>query len=780
MGERFEIRGRRGGRGPSALWALAAGLLAALLLGGLPAEGALPIQEMLLPGLTKGAGGEKGAAPAAPAAAAKPANQGELGKAAKILQERAEAEGFFWERGSLLERSDTIIDLKDVEGVRDDLFSLFLMWRGFVGGLSDRYSRLTTGLVFRVVSKSFGSLFLLILCFFLSRWFRRWMAARRERVSEEIADARLRTTALVLYDLAFATVPKLLLLGAVLLAIKVFALESVLQRVAAVLFGGVTVYAFLRVLLRDMVLAPGDAPRPFGISADAADAVRPAALRVLAFCAWTLIPIATFEAYSYRPGFIALLWTVFWVGMVSILLSVTSQEVMHYLLRPLAGQDRAERVLSASARVYRLVLLGLMVFLLILYALGFVNLTRYLIVGFIFSGAIVGAGRGLIRRSKRRITPIFSAGGDLQRRSRMPPEQLRRLALTVSALVRYAIYLGVVVTLMILWGVDVQVIAWILAFLVTPVGSLGGVPLSIANLVKVGVIFSIAWWLSRYVRHLIEVRMDESSTGPGVRNNIAAGVHYIVLALGIIFALKSVGVDFTTLTIFAGVIGIGVGFGLQTIANNLISGIILLLERTVKPADFIEVGDTRGVVQRVTLRSTIVRTLDNISVIVPNSNFVSNTVVNWSHGEERTRGRIPVGVAYGSDTALVRRCLLEAAEAHEEVLKYPEPRVIFTAFGESSLDFELLYWADVPRQIIYVKSDLLFAIDEIFRREGITIPFPQRDLHVRDFGPAGPAMWDRADRADRAADGREGSAAPPPPGASGAAAPPGEEPGREA
>ena len=427
------------------------------------------------------------------------------------------------------------------------------------------------------------------------------------------------------------------------------------------------------------------------------------------------------------------------------------------ICRAIAGGEEPAWLRSASGRAYRVSLLSVMTLLLLLYAFGFVNLTRYILVGLLFSGVIVAIGRGLNRRSEERIRAFFVR----RRKGHLRPEtedsEIHRLSGTVQKIVRYVIHAGVLLTLLILWGVDLKAIAWLLAFLTVPVATLGGVRISVANLAKIAIVLFIAWWLSRYLQHLIRKKLTESSVTEGVRENISVGVNYLVLATGIIVALRSVGVDFTGLTIFAGVIGIGVGFGLQTIANNLISGVILLMERTVQPSDFIEVGNTVGIVQKVALRSTVVRTLDNISVIVPNSNFITNNVVNWSHDETLTRGRIPVGVAYGSDAERVRRVLLEVAEAHDTVLKQPPSRVIFTSFGDSSLNFELLYWVREPREMVYIKSDLLFGIDAAFRRHNIRIPFPQRDVN---FFPQG-LRDDDAPRQGEAPAGADAPEAPP-------------------
>jgi potassium-dependent mechanosensitive channel len=246
----------------------------------------------------------------------------------------------------------------------------------------------------------------------------------------------------------------------------------------------------------------------------------------------------------------------------------------------------------------------------------------------------------------------------------------------------------------------------------------------------------LAAYLAKYIRRFLEVRIyPKTKLDPGIQHATSRVFGYIIIALGIYIGLETVGIDLSALTIFAGVVGIGVGFGLQNIANNFISGLIILVERPIKKGDFIEIGNVLGTVTEIRARSTIIRTRDNIDMIVPNSDFLSQIVVNWSHGNPITRLHVPIGVAYGSDTQRVKEVLSQIAANHHNVLRIPEPKVWFKGFGESSLDFELLAWTDKPDQIFTLKSDLNFAIDSAFRENHITIPFPQRDLHLRTSIP---------------------------------------------
>ena len=195
--------------------------------------------------------------------------------------------------------------------------------------------------------------------------------------------------------------------------------------------------------------------------------------------------------------------------------------------------------------------------------------------------------------------------------------------------------------------------------------------------------------------------------------------------------MEQAGIDLTALAAVSAVLMVGIGFGLQNITSNFISGLFLLFERPVQVGDYVEVSGVQGCVRSIRARSTMVETLDSVSIIVPNSNFIAQNVTNWSYQDAKVRIHISVGVSYSSDVDLVGETLLRVGKSHPEVLQNPDPSVQFLEFGDSSLNFDLLVWIDAPSRQYFVRSDLNFAIVNAFREEGITIPFPQRDLHLR-------------------------------------------------
>jgi small-conductance mechanosensitive channel len=261
-------------------------------------------------------------------------------------------------------------------------------------------------------------------------------------------------------------------------------------------------------------------------------------------------------------------------------------------------------------------------------------------------------------------------------------------------------------------------------------------PLTIMSIVLGIIILLVFVFVSRGLRKLLKSRVfDKYEVDEGIQLVILKLTHYLLVGLGVIIAVQSIGLNLTSLAVVFGLLSVGIGFGLQNVASNFVSGLIILFERPIKIGDRITIGEVWGDVENISLRATLVRTIDNITIIVPNSEFISSKVINWSHGDPKVRVHIPVGVAYGSDVPLVTESLLEVAQNHPDVMKDPAPRVWFTEFGNSSLNFELLVWTLDPKKRLDVISELNKGIDDIFRKNKIQIPFPQRDLHVRSSVP---------------------------------------------
>lgn len=240
------------------------------------------------------------------------------------------------------------------------------------------------------------------------------------------------------------------------------------------------------------------------------------------------------------------------------------------------------------------------------------------------------------------------------------------------------------------------------------------------------------WFVTRAIAQVFRLYvLSRARLEPRIQDILSVLIQYVLVFLGAIILLQTWGIDSSTLAILASLLGVGIGFGVQNITNNFISGFIITLERPIQAGDFINLGELVGIVKRVGARSTEIYTLDHVTIIVPNSRFLESEVINWSHGNPVSRLRVPVSVAYGSDIALVKTALLEAIKRHPEVLLRPEPEVWFQSFGESALNFEIMVWTGEPRKQFRVRSDLNYAIEASLNRHGIEVPFPQRDLHLR-------------------------------------------------
>ena len=249
------------------------------------------------------------------------------------------------------------------------------------------------------------------------------------------------------------------------------------------------------------------------------------------------------------------------------------------------------------------------------------------------------------------------------------------------------------------------------------------------------VLFAVVIWLSFKLSQLIRISLDtdvyprmELPRGvPGAINRLT---HYALIVIGVMFAATAAGLDFTRLTFVIGALGVGIGFGLQNVVNNFVSGLILLFERPIRIGDRVELSsELSGTVERIGIRASVVRTWQGAEVIVPNANLISSEVINWTLSDDRRRMEIPVGVAYGTEPEVVLELLLGVARAHTEVLDDPEPVALFTGFGDSSLGFELRAWT--TGDIVVIPSELRVAINRKLAAAGIEIPFPQRDLHLR-------------------------------------------------
>jgi small-conductance mechanosensitive channel len=263
---------------------------------------------------------------------------------------------------------------------------------------------------------------------------------------------------------------------------------------------------------------------------------------------------------------------------------------------------------------------------------------------------------------------------------------------------------------------------------------LGSAVITPGNLLIFILILYISALLSKIIRNVLEKDvLDKLALPKGIPHTIGVMVRYTLITGGLFLAISAAGMPFTSLTIIFASLSVGIGFGLQNIFNNLVSGLILLFERPIQLGDIIEVGTLLGHVKSIGIRSSKVRTYDGAEVIVPNGQLISNEVVNWTLSDKRRRIEVLAGVAYGSDPHKAQSLFQKILDEHPDVLKNPKPVVLFKDLGESSLDFRLLFWTSNFEEWLRIKSEIVFRIHDGLKTEGIEIPFPQRDLHIRSI-----------------------------------------------
>jgi small-conductance mechanosensitive channel len=269
------------------------------------------------------------------------------------------------------------------------------------------------------------------------------------------------------------------------------------------------------------------------------------------------------------------------------------------------------------------------------------------------------------------------------------------------------------------------------------VGALAITPLFFLKMI---VFLVLLVFLSKVVQRVLITRvLTHLSLADSLKFAIGRFATYFLVLGGIFIGLQSLGVNLSSLVVFGGAVGVGVGLGLQNVVSNFVAGLILLIEQPIRLGDRVETGGTVGDVIRIAARSTWVRTNDNVVKIVPNNEFINNAVTNWTANDPNVRIHLAVGVGYSSDPEIVRTLLLAAAAEHPQVLKDPKPTVLFTDYGDNSINFDLLVWtSELSHLPLKLKSDLYFSLFKVFTEHGIELPFPQRDLHIRSSDIALP------------------------------------------
>lgn len=362
------------------------------------------------------------------------------------------------------------------------------------------------------------------------------------------------------------------------------------------------------------------------------------------------------------------------------------------------------------------------------FLLGYGALGRYLIGCILMSGLLIGLlllVRGLLREAAMMLVRSGVMGGCLA----IDRAGRQRDRLWLSILLDLLLVAGGVTLVAPLWGMPLgDLMHW--AGDLLHGFTIGDARISVTDMLLACTAFVAAVALTRMAQRSLANRLlPETPLDPGVQHSVVTGFGYLGVVLSSALAVMVMGIDLSNVALIAGALSVGIGFGLQTVVNNFISGLILLVERPLKVGDWVVVGGKEGCVKRISTRATELETYQRSSVIIPNAEILSSALINMTLKDRHGRVDVKVGVAYGSDTGRVRDILLAVAAAHPRVLRQPAPFVLFQDFGPSRLDFELRCYADDVEYRLTVASELRYEIDRRFREEGIEIPFPQQVIH---------------------------------------------------
>ena len=389
---------------------------------------------------------------------------------------------------------------------------------------------------------------------------------------------------------------------------------------------------------------------------------------------------------------------------------------------------------------------------LVLFGIGFLaNIFGYVMLNFVIVNGMLNSTYGIILLLTATLALNALVVIALQTKPLQKFNVVRfhsdKIKITLAKIIKVLVIIWSLLIIMKNFLVQDEIIEWLTETL-GKVWEIGDLKISIGNIL----LFFISIWLSVQIARVVRFFLDGEvlsrfNLARGVPGAISSITNYLIIGFGILVAMVAAGIDLSSFALLAGALGVGIGFGLQDFVRNFISGLILIFERPIQIGDAVQVDDLSGKVLKIGIRSSIVKTWEGAEVIVPNGNLISNKLVNWTLSDQLRRIDIKVGVAYGTDVALVMKTLLKCAKDQKDILTNPAPYVLFNDFAESCLEFELRSWTSHP-DWIFIRSDIRIAIDEAFAKEKIVIPFPQRDLHLKSGFESPDNISDKKSKSD--------------------------------
>ena len=371
--------------------------------------------------------------------------------------------------------------------------------------------------------------------------------------------------------------------------------------------------------------------------------------------------------------------------------------------------------------VFTVAIIGLSLF-------GYARLASFIVNRSLLSAILIG-GFGILRNFIYDGIKQILLMGLWVKTFRMRKMFLRKFDFWFGIIAEPIMLLVLIGAILVLWGMPFDVLKSNVYKAISGF-TVGGIKISLLSIMWGLIVFALCLWVIKMVRYRIEFKMlEKTNLDSGTKHSLASGFAYICYVLAGLLAIAIMGGNLTNIALIAGALSVGIGLGLQDIVNNFVSGIIMLFERPIKVGDWVVIGSEEGEVKQINIRSTEVQTFNRASVIIPNSQVLSNSVVNRTHENNWARYAVKVGVAYGSDVERVKELLLECASSHPKVAKKPAPYVLFQDFGENSLDFEVRFYVSDINVGWTAPSDVRFIINKRFKEEGIEIPFKQMVIH---------------------------------------------------